>query len=199
MTTKLTTQAQRSQEKKRKIFEVSMEMFRQKGYNQTTIRDICAAAHITIGTFYNFYGDKSGILLEYFRQLTNERSHILEHSPDNLADPYQAICDYFMTVVDMQDRFGRDLSREFASHGASLLISGMGTIPPGIHQIALLLASSTATHTDPLRTAEYLVSGFMGTMQYWYNLTQRESMRDVAQRLLPLVFAAVTDKPISIK
>ena len=62
MAANLTPQAQRSLEKKNHIFNISMEMFRDQGYNQTTIRDICAAAGVTTGTFYNFFGDKFGIL-----------------------------------------------------------------------------------------------------------------------------------------
>ena len=62
MADKHVPQAQRSQEKKRQIYETAMGMFRDKGYNQTTVRDICTAAGITTGTFYNFFGDKFGIV-----------------------------------------------------------------------------------------------------------------------------------------
>ena len=203
MDTNLTTQAQRSQEKKQQIFETAMEMFRQKGYNQTTIRDICTTAGITTGTFYNFYGDKFGILLEYLRQITEEREHILEYTPEKLSDPYQTICDYFMMVVRMQDRFGRDLSREFGYRSTDLLAGGSESEIPGIHQITMFFqkaieAGYLPETVNPWYTAEYLVSGLIGSIQYWCNLSRKETMYEVAKRLLPMIFASVADKPVVI-
>ena len=50
---------------------------------------------ITTGTFYNFFGDKFGILQEHYRRLTATRSGFLEFTEEKLSNPYQAICDYF--------------------------------------------------------------------------------------------------------
>ena len=48
---RFTAQALKSKEKKKQIYEISMQMFSDLGYEQTTIRDICKAAGITNSTF----------------------------------------------------------------------------------------------------------------------------------------------------
>lgn len=44
------------------IFDKAMDIMSEKGFQGTTIRDICAAADIPIGTFYNCYKSKIDIL-----------------------------------------------------------------------------------------------------------------------------------------
>ena len=198
------SQTQRSQEKKQYIYETAMGMFRDQGYNQTTIRDICSTAGITIGTFYNFFGDKFGILQEHYRRMLAERLHILEFTADKLAHPYQAICDYFFTLSVMAGRLGKDLSREFSFRSPEMIAGAADAANGnGIHHIALFLGKAqergaVPAQVNPWHTAEYLVAGYMGMMQYWQNFSIDESMEDVARRMLPLIFAAVTDQNLEI-
>ncbi len=44
------------------IFDAAMKLMSEKGFQGTTVRDICAAAGIPIGTFYNCYKSKVDIL-----------------------------------------------------------------------------------------------------------------------------------------
>lgn len=204
MAANLTPQAQRSLEKKNHIFNISMEMFRDQGYNQTTIRDICAAAGVTTGTFYNFFGDKFGILQEHYNRMVAERTHILEFTANKLSNPYQAICDYFYTLSVMSSRFGKELSKEF-SYRSPEMMSGIAnsTTGNGIHHIALFLNKaqdfgSICVDTNPWHTAEYLVAGYMGMMQYWQNFSNGETIEEIARRMLPMFFAVVTDQHLEI-
>ena len=204
MATHLSPQPQRSQEKKQQIYDTAMAMFRDKGYNQTTIRDICAAANITTGTFYNFFGDKFGVLQEYFRRMIAERIHILVFSADKLSNPYQAICDYFFTLSVMSGRLGKELAREFAFRSPEMMAGTADTTNGnGIHHIAMFLSKaqdsgSIPVGTNPWHIAEYLVAGYLGIMQYWQNFSTDETMEEVARRMLPMIFAAVTDQKLEI-
>ena len=44
------------------IFDAAMKLMSEKGFQGTTVRDICALAGIPIGTFYNCYKSKVDIL-----------------------------------------------------------------------------------------------------------------------------------------
>ena len=44
------------------IFDAAMSLMSEKGFQGTTVRDICAAAEIPVGTFYNCYKSKLDIL-----------------------------------------------------------------------------------------------------------------------------------------
>jgi TetR/AcrR family transcriptional regulator len=44
-----------------RILQRSLELFSSKGYDATSVREICAAAGITKPTLYHFYGSKEGV------------------------------------------------------------------------------------------------------------------------------------------
>jgi TetR/AcrR family transcriptional regulator len=44
-----------------RILQKSLELFSSKGYDATSVREICAAAGITKPTLYHFYGSKEGV------------------------------------------------------------------------------------------------------------------------------------------
>ena len=71
---------------KKKILDVSSTFFKEKGYKNTTIRQITAAAQIQIGTLYYFFKDKEAIyqhlVLESFEQFkVKARALISEDTP----------------------------------------------------------------------------------------------------------------------
>jgi AcrR family transcriptional regulator len=44
-----------------RILQSALELFSSKGYDATSVREICAAAAITKPTLYHFYGSKEGV------------------------------------------------------------------------------------------------------------------------------------------
>src|SRR5438045_5921847 len=45
-----------------RILSTSLDLFAVKGYDATSVREICEAAGITKPTLYHFYGSKEGVL-----------------------------------------------------------------------------------------------------------------------------------------
>lgn len=103
----MTAQARRSKEKKEHIFRTAMQMFKHHGYEATTVRDICREAGIRNSTFYHFFGDKSGILMEFYRNLFHDRADYLAHTPENLRHPFQSIFNYLLHAAKLQDLMAR--------------------------------------------------------------------------------------------
>lgn len=54
---------------KKKIFDTTIYLIRKKGYNKITIREICQAAELSVGTFYLYFLSKDDVLLELYRQV----------------------------------------------------------------------------------------------------------------------------------
>ena len=52
----------RTSETQQIIFDTAMDIMREKGFQGTTVREICASAGIPVGTFYNCYKSKVDIL-----------------------------------------------------------------------------------------------------------------------------------------
>jgi TetR/AcrR family transcriptional regulator len=44
-----------------RILKSALELFSKKGYDATSVREICAAARLTKPTLYHFYGSKEGV------------------------------------------------------------------------------------------------------------------------------------------
>ena len=66
----------RAEDTRRKIYEAAMEMFREKGFEETTMRDIAAKAGVALGGAYYYFSSKDAIVLEFYR-LMQESSNSL--------------------------------------------------------------------------------------------------------------------------
>lgn len=56
-------------EKKKKIIDVSLQLFTEKGFRTTSIQDIIEHANISKGTFYNYFSSKNECFLAILEQL----------------------------------------------------------------------------------------------------------------------------------
>jgi AcrR family transcriptional regulator len=51
------------------LLAISLELFREKGFESTTMRDIAKAADMSLGAFYYYFPSKDNIVLAYYRQV----------------------------------------------------------------------------------------------------------------------------------
>ena len=64
----LTTRRERKKEKTRRaLIECAVELFKEKGFAETSIDEITAKADVSRGTLYNYFPDKESILVGYFQ------------------------------------------------------------------------------------------------------------------------------------
>ena len=68
---------------KQKIKQTARELFSQKGYYAVTSNNIAKAAGVPIGSFYNYFGNKKGVLLELIREF-NQTYHLETIDQDRL-------------------------------------------------------------------------------------------------------------------
>jgi len=64
----------RGEDTRRKIYEAAMELFREKGFDETTMRDIAAKAGVALGGAYYYFSSKDAIVLAFYRE-TQESSN----------------------------------------------------------------------------------------------------------------------------
>ncbi len=57
---------------KAQLLTISLDLFRTKGFDATTMRDIAGAAGMSLGAFYYYYPSKDSIILDYYRQVQDE-------------------------------------------------------------------------------------------------------------------------------
>lgn len=73
------TKAERT---RRKVYDTAMALFREQGFDQTTMRDISQAAGMALGTAYYYFPSKEAIIAAYYEALQyRHHAHVVEHLP----------------------------------------------------------------------------------------------------------------------
>lgn len=75
---------ERQKERRRaRIYQVAIQMFKAKGFHDTTASDIAEASGVSRGTFFNYYPYKEAVLLDY-------GSEIMEHLAQTAEERLEA-------------------------------------------------------------------------------------------------------------
>jgi len=64
----------RAEDTRRRIYDVALELFREKGFEQATMRDIAAKAGVALGAAYYYFSSKEAIVLAFYQEM-QEDSH----------------------------------------------------------------------------------------------------------------------------
>jgi AcrR family transcriptional regulator len=64
----------RAEDTRRRIYEAALELFREKGFEPTTMRDIAAKAGVALGGAYYYFASKEAIVLAFYHEM-QESSH----------------------------------------------------------------------------------------------------------------------------
>jgi AcrR family transcriptional regulator len=82
------TKTQKSKQTKQKILSIAKMVFAQKGFNQSTVRDITQKAGLGYGTFYLYFKDKKEVFYALVEQVEDELYTASEGGSD-LEQDYQ--------------------------------------------------------------------------------------------------------------
>jgi AcrR family transcriptional regulator len=64
----------RAEDTRKRIYEQALQLFREKGFEQTTMRDIAAKAGVALGAAYYYFSGKEAIVLAFYHEM-QETSH----------------------------------------------------------------------------------------------------------------------------
>lgn len=70
----------RAEDTRRKIYEAAMELFREKGFEETTMRDIAAKAGVALGGAYYYFSSKDAIVLAFYGDMQATSSEPVLHA-----------------------------------------------------------------------------------------------------------------------
>lgn len=85
---------------KKKILDVSLELFSQKGYSAVSIRDICKYVEIKESSVYYHFENKQSIFDELMNMFTEYAKGMMTQLENSLADGQNSFSDGFNTVAD---------------------------------------------------------------------------------------------------
>ena len=79
---------------KNKIFDVTVELISENGFDNVNIEDICKASDVSVGTFYNYYKSKNEVFYElysraddFFKETVDDKLHT--------ASTLEGVLEYF--------------------------------------------------------------------------------------------------------
>ena len=96
---------------RKKILDVSLELFSQKGYSAVSIRDICGHVQIKESSVYYHFKNKQAIFEELLMQFESIASGMMQQLEHIFAEPmgsgngnfYQGVCKIFFEEYLMDD------------------------------------------------------------------------------------------------
>ena len=67
-----TTKTSKGEDTRRRIFDTALRLFRERGFEATTMRDIATAAGQSLGAAYHYFPGKEAIVLAYYDSVQDE-------------------------------------------------------------------------------------------------------------------------------
>jgi len=113
----------RAEDTRRKIYEAAMELFREKGFEETTMRDIAAKAGVALGGAYYYFSSKDAIVLAFYREMQETSTPLVGGAlTDNkkLKERIRAVLDQRLKLLAPNRKFCAALFRH-APDGADPL------------------------------------------------------------------------------
>ncbi len=104
----------RAEDTRRKIYEAAMELFREKGFDETTMRDIASKAGVALGGAYYYFGSKDAIVLAFYREMqesSNEPVLAALAGHKKLKDRLRCVLDQRLQLLEPNRKFCAALFR----------------------------------------------------------------------------------------
>lgn len=104
----------RAEDTRRKIYEAAMELFRQKGFEETTMRDIAARAGVALGGTYYYYSSKDAIVLAFYREMQESSTSLVREALEDkkkLKERIRAVLDQRLKLLAPNRKFCAALFR----------------------------------------------------------------------------------------
>lgn len=167
------------------IVRVAIDLFRQKGYNATTISDIVARAGAGKGTFYQYFKDKQELFFEcadhIFYDIGRDDPSIRDEQ-DGLKRLWNRGRSFFHNHLHMIDmlNLARGASTDGDSRFGQMLEKVMDNLIGPIEEDLMRAKRQRYIHFKDVHALAYLL---MGAVEYCYYYMQNHPDSDVDETL----------------
>jgi AcrR family transcriptional regulator len=85
---------------RQRILDTALQLFATKGYEETSMRDIAAAAGCSLGLTYRYFASKEDLVLELYRWLVLQLEELIRLLPDaSIADRFHYLMRTLLVVM----------------------------------------------------------------------------------------------------
>lgn len=107
-------------ENKSKILEATVQLLKEKGVENVTVRNVCAKAGIAVGTFYYYFQNKDDLMFYFVSEGFYDAD--LKSSENNITS---RIIELYMTLINHYLELGLPFVKSFYSNNNSALSAYM--------------------------------------------------------------------------
>lgn len=102
---------------RRHILDSALKLFRKRGFDRTTMRDIAGAAGLSLGAAYHYFPSKEALLEAYYEWMQGEHERLARAAAVPEADLRSRISTLFETKLDLLHRDRKLLASLFSNLG----------------------------------------------------------------------------------
>jgi AcrR family transcriptional regulator len=170
---------------RKKILDSSIRIINQKGFNNTTLNDMCKASGVAIGTFYHYFSSTQDILAEILRIEGEEMSRFSESL--ETGSTLEALKSMLIYQLDYFEKKGKEIvahiyTMEISAHrGVAQLLS----ILPLMDIITdIIMKAQTSKELqedlDPKQCAMLFLSLIFSYSLIWLSSEEHRTLKEIA-------------------
>lgn len=188
-----------SQKKKETIFQAAMELFKEYGYDNVTMKMIAKASGMSEGSIYHFFGEKAGILPMLTQSIQKNIKYLIEPTDEHLNDPLRTMLEYLTAQSQEYEKLGRELTGVYCStplklhgqrygNGSSILSTVAGIEPDLLGFIQTAIDRGSMTISIPAEELAFsLICTGSGLVSTWVYHGEGYSLVEASR----IIFASV--------
>lgn len=96
---KLSLRERQKIRRRNRIYQVAIQLFKERGFVHTTATDIAKTAHVSRGTFFNYYPYKEAVLLDYGSYIVSQLSILVEKRREEGASPTELLEEFWLELA----------------------------------------------------------------------------------------------------
>ena len=177
----LTRRERKKEETKERIFKAAVKLFRDQGFETTTIDDITERADVAKGTFFNYFPRKEAVL-GYL--LEARMTEAVDNAEATLAEPRPARDKLLALFADIGAGFeeDRELSWFILMESMQRAFIVSDDVHGRWHDLTMHViqqgqsSGELRTKVDPSRAERVLHSTFLGVLFMWLKCSESAAM-----------------------
>jgi len=184
---------------KERIIELAVDLFGEKGYTATSIRDISQALNVSIATLYYYFKNKEDLLFNIIEAIGDDLITILDKAKDEAEEPLEGLRSMLSGHINLT-RKKKSRVKIYVEEQHNLSKRFRKIIyrqHRKIYDIYLdqlkELQRLGIISTEPLSVTAFAIFGMVNWCYRWYREDGGLAIEDVAQRLIDLLFYGVLD------
>lgn len=157
-----------AEQSKKRIYDAAISIFADKGFDDTSISEICKKAKCSVGAFYHHFPSKDSVQEETFR-IADEQFSGWQSLSSRTMNGYEMIVAYMKAYAEVSLENGVEFSKRFYNTNNKIFIRKGRSMQSRLVEIirTALATGDISLETTAEETCEWLFIGARGIVFHW--------------------------------